>query len=151
MKLWHDDARPAPYGWEWARTNDTAKALLMSGKVVEISLDHDLGYKGPPPGLCAVCGGSGLDFNNIDDPQRCGPCDGDGKIGLDVLYVVGEDDETGVDLARWMAAEGILPAKITVHSMNPVGAAEIAATLRDAGASPLVREWRITDYPSDYL
>lgn len=43
MKLWHDDVRPAPQGWTWARTNEEAMSYLRTGDVVECSLDHDLG------------------------------------------------------------------------------------------------------------
>ena len=43
MKVWLDDARPAPEGWVRARTAAEAITLLMSGSVVECSLDHDLG------------------------------------------------------------------------------------------------------------
>lgn len=42
-KLWHDDIRPAPDGWEWCKDNRAAKKLLRTGSVTEISLDHDLG------------------------------------------------------------------------------------------------------------
>lgn len=43
MKLWHDDWRPAPDdGWEVARTNEEAIALLRSGEFSEASLDFQL-------------------------------------------------------------------------------------------------------------
>ena len=43
MKVWLDDRREAPAGWLHVRTPDEAIALLRSGQVEEISLDHDLG------------------------------------------------------------------------------------------------------------
>lgn len=50
MKLWLDDVRQAPSGYEWVRSVDEAKALceemLASGKVLDmeiIDLDHDAG------------------------------------------------------------------------------------------------------------
>lgn len=43
MKLWHDDVRPCPPGWVWAKTNAEAMGYLSSGEVEEISMDHDLG------------------------------------------------------------------------------------------------------------
>ena len=43
MRVWLDDLRPAPEGWEWARTVDEAIALLCTNEVLEASLDHDLG------------------------------------------------------------------------------------------------------------
>lgn len=46
MKLWLDDIRdPWRYGcvgWEWARDADEAIDCLETGRVTEISLDHDL-------------------------------------------------------------------------------------------------------------
>jgi len=43
MKLWLDDIRPAPPGWEWVKTVKEAQELLLTGTVTEASLDHDLG------------------------------------------------------------------------------------------------------------
>jgi hypothetical protein len=43
MKLWLDDERPAPPGWVWAKTSSEATLHLASGRVEDVSLDHDLG------------------------------------------------------------------------------------------------------------
>jgi ABC-type uncharacterized transport system fused permease/ATPase subunit len=43
MKVWLDDLREAPQGWVHVRSPEEAIALLRSGKVEELSLDHDLG------------------------------------------------------------------------------------------------------------
>jgi hypothetical protein len=43
MKIWLDDVRVAPPGWTWVKTPEEAIALLETGLVLEISLDHDLG------------------------------------------------------------------------------------------------------------
>lgn len=43
MKVYLDDERPAPRGWRRVRWPDEAIALLESGGVTHISLDHDLG------------------------------------------------------------------------------------------------------------
>jgi len=43
MRLWLDDLRPPPPGWEWAKTVEEAILIIESGEVVEASLDHDLG------------------------------------------------------------------------------------------------------------
>lgn len=48
MKLWVDDERPAPEGWIWVKTAQAAMLELLTGKVEEISLDHDLAS--PLPG-----------------------------------------------------------------------------------------------------
>lgn len=43
MKVWLDDERPAPPGWLAARWPGEVIALLESGQVEVVSLDHDLG------------------------------------------------------------------------------------------------------------
>src|SRR6185503_10312335 len=43
MKVFLDDERPAPAGWIAVRWPHEAIALLETGTVVELSLDHDLG------------------------------------------------------------------------------------------------------------
>ena len=46
MRLWVDDVRPMPKGFNnHAKTYDEALSLLFTGKVKEVSLDHDLGEK----------------------------------------------------------------------------------------------------------
>jgi hypothetical protein len=43
LKVYLDDTRPTPNGWRRVYWPDEAIALLKSGEVEEISLDHDLG------------------------------------------------------------------------------------------------------------
>lgn len=43
MKVYLDDERPAPDGWVRVERAADAIALLESGEVTELSLDHDLG------------------------------------------------------------------------------------------------------------
>ncbi len=43
MRVWLDDLRDAPPGWVRVTTPEEAIALLHTGEVTEISLDHDLG------------------------------------------------------------------------------------------------------------
>lgn len=50
MKLWIDDVRPAPVGYEWVKTVDQAKMVidinerLVGTSVIElIDIDHDAG------------------------------------------------------------------------------------------------------------
>lgn len=45
MKVYLDDIRTCPEGWELARTVKEAIEFLRTGKVIEISLDFDLGYE----------------------------------------------------------------------------------------------------------
>lgn len=43
LKVYLDDERAAPVGWVTARWPEDAIALLETGQVTDISLDHDLG------------------------------------------------------------------------------------------------------------
>lgn len=43
MKVYLDDERPTPEGWVGVRWPGEAIALLQTGGVEELSLDHDLG------------------------------------------------------------------------------------------------------------
>jgi hypothetical protein len=43
VKVYLDDERQAPEGWRQVRWPDEAIALLESGQVSDLSLDHDLG------------------------------------------------------------------------------------------------------------
>lgn len=43
MKVYLDDMREAPEGWIAVRWPEDAIQLLETGKVTELSLDHDLG------------------------------------------------------------------------------------------------------------
>ena len=43
MKVYLDDERETPLGWERVYWPDEAIALLKTGEVTHISLDHDLG------------------------------------------------------------------------------------------------------------
>lgn len=151
IRLWHDDVRPPPRGWVWVRTNDDARAILQTGRVIEASLDHDLGYDGPPPGECAECGGTGIEpgydrkkrnsprisRSKFEDPP-CVACDGDGFIGGDVLYIAGTAEDDGYELVRWMVEEGYVPPKVTIHSWNPAGARNMQLALEAAGHHPAV-------------
>jgi len=43
MRVFLDDVRPTPEGWERCYTPEEVIDLLRSGRVTRISLDHDLG------------------------------------------------------------------------------------------------------------
>lgn len=103
MKLWHDDVRRAPRGWEWVRTNEDAKRLLATGTVEAISLDHDLGLEDLDP----------------DTPGA--------------VMFMGQGEETGLDLVRWMLDNDHVPRILDIHSMNVVCGLRMAQTFADAG------------------
>lgn len=112
LRLWHDDIRPAPEGWTWARTNAQAQEIIATGNVVEISLDHDLG----------------LDYfteEQIDaDPE--------------LLFGKGQSEQTGYDLVVWMIDNECVPPMVTIHSWNPAGAERMRWQLRNFGHHVLV-------------
>lgn len=43
VRLWLDDTRPTPEGWVGVSTVEEAIEVLETGRVVEASLDYDLG------------------------------------------------------------------------------------------------------------
>lgn len=113
VKLWHDDIRRPPDDtWLWARTNQEAKTIFMQHRVIEVSMDHDLGLHEYDP----------------DVP------DADLQRGWDT-----END--GVKLVDWMVCHQYLPPRITIHSWNPDGARRMADRLRDAGCRPVVKPY----------
>lgn len=115
VKLWHDDVRPAPEGWVWARTNQEAIKILMDEEVTHISLDHDLGNHDCEPGTCDVAPGSGM-------PQK--------------------GEETGFHLVEWMIATNHIPGWIRVHAWNPSGGDRMYQYLKDVGANVTRQSYR---------
>ena len=107
MKLYVDDIRPAPEGWQQARTvTDAIRFLAMFGEqVTDISLDHDISY--------AV---------EVAGTQRPFPSP---ENFTAVAYFI---------ISHWLSIDAKLP-KITVHSANPVGAGEIQKILAERGVN----------------
>lgn len=102
--LWHDDIRKPPDSdWDWARTNDEAKKLLLSKKYDAASLDHDLGL-------------------HDEDPNR-----------PDAYRVYSKNRrlrDNGEQLAKWMAENPeVIPSLVRIHSYNPVGARRMGKIL----------------------
>lgn len=117
VKLWHDDVRPAPAGWLWARTNAEAKRILREHSIEVISLDHDLGYH---------------DVVLPEDPNEL----------AEVLLLKGDSEETGADLVKWMVETRHIPRDVRVHSWNPAGARRMAQLLHDAGHSVRIEPFK---------
>lgn len=108
MKLWHDDTRPAPDGWVWARTNREARRYLRTGEVTEISLDHDLGlHKLKLP----------------EDPDDL----------IDMLQKRGQSKKNGLDLVKWMCKHHLVPETVIIHSWSDEGARNMADYLTERG------------------
>jgi hypothetical protein len=75
--------------------------ILSTGEVTEASLDHDLGL-------------------DTEDPEA-----------VNAYMRRGGALETGVHLVEWMISNGHVPARITLHSWNPVGAKAMYMLLFD--------------------
>lgn len=108
--VWLDDVRPPEKeGWVWVKTADAAIELLETGDVTALDLDHDLAFE-------HYAGVS--DANEIlvpaDKPKE--------KTGLDVCLWLRQRIETDPTFK--------LPA-VRLHSMNPVGRANMAAVMED--------------------
>jgi hypothetical protein len=102
MRLWLDDIRPAPDGWEHAKTLAEACALVIAARArgvewTDASLDHDLGF-------CDECA--------LKCAHFC-PHFGTGTVFVD-----------------WMAQQQSWPTnKPTLHTMNPVGRKRMQQTI----------------------
>ncbi len=105
IRLYLDDVRSPPDDtWTVVRTAEEARALLDDPLVTveHASLDHDLGE-------CSAC----EQVRGFQDPQNT--C---------------QHRMTGYDLVKWMAEHDVWPVnKPTVHSFNPVGRANMRATI----------------------
>lgn len=119
IKIWHDDIRKAPDGWLWARTNESAKNLLvkLQGQVSEISLDHDLGLEELDPDAYVMLNGE----------------------EAHVSFLAGQSEITGYDLVNWMCVMQLVPPKVTIHSWNPAGAQKMALKLNDCGYDCIIK------------
>jgi hypothetical protein len=59
LRVWLDDHRPAPPGWVCAETPEQVIALLRTGAVTRVSLDHDLRLESGRNGRVVLARGSG--------------------------------------------------------------------------------------------
>lgn len=119
MKLWLDDERPAPIGWEWAKTYEGAVKILAGGQVQICSLDHDLGEE---------------HYTSLQDPHGY-----EEKVLQQVC-------PTGYHVALYMVEHGISPLTLNVHSMNPVGAVAMQQLLQRARPDDFSPVTRLAPY-----
>ena len=103
MKMWVDDVRPAPVGYEWFKSVDAAKKWIKTFEY-RAALLAAKGYPGRVPTI---------DLIDIDhDAGEFASCGGDYIRLLDWL------EETGRNYP------------IHIHSMNPVGIANMRAIIK---------------------
>lgn len=92
MKLWLDDSRKPPWGYDkWAKTAAEAIEILEGGEVDHVSLDHDL-----------IEAHYAVAFASVQS-DRAG---------------YSQADDTGFAVLRWMALTGKWVASIAIHTAN---------------------------------
>lgn len=113
--MWLDDVRKpwehGHIGWTWVKTADEAIAALRTGRVTEASLDHDLGLPS-----CRACRAA---------------CLGPEEYGKVLELGCQHGEKTGYDVVCWLEQhpEFYPPQGVSVHSMNPAGAARMIQVL----------------------
>jgi hypothetical protein len=121
LKMFLDDVRPCPAGWHPVRSVQEAKTFVKqnAGKIVAMSLDHDLGIC-----YCTPCL-----FQSGEEPCQ----DVNGAIVCD-CECRHENAPSGYDFLVWIAETGNWPTfPPTVHSANPVGAQNMRNFISDWG------------------
>lgn len=139
MKLWFDDIRRPPDDtWFWARTIEDAKLIVNSHDIQEASLDHDLGLheydpdeqdadlrRVPAQFKCYHCPALTWEKGLNTPPDQCSGC------GADSGALSKVEVPDGVEFAKWLVETNQVPQTITIHTMNPVGAINIAKVLEN--------------------
>lgn len=99
MKLYVDDLRQCPEGWQLARTVTEAIRILDTQRVTHVSLDHDISH--------------GVEVNGL---TRLYPC---GETFEPVARFIG----------MMVEASGEIGPQVTLHTANPVGAEKMRSIL----------------------
>lgn len=112
-KVYLDDCRKPPFGWELVKTADVCIAALERLDVTELSLDHDLAEEHYDDSMLRPEGGGFDSYNELR---------------------TGFKEKTGLDVVKWMI-EHLPPAKwpekITIHTMNPAGRMHMQSLLEN--------------------
>jgi hypothetical protein len=122
MKVYLDDTRKAPFGWELVKTADEAVEKLKTGKVEAIALDHDLAEEHYDPENWAFLDAYGY-TEHMDRSKY--------------------KEKTGYHVVQWMVANNTFPPEIVVHTLNPVGRQDMVRALETHAPS----ETKITVRP----
>ena len=110
MKLWLDDVRPAPEGYVWYKSVNEAKNAIVDANANFVqSCKSGL----PNEGLL-------IDFISLDHDAGQYASDGGDYIRL-------------LDWIEWLYQGKIPHIKFHIHSMNPVGAANMRAIIQRNG------------------
>jgi len=120
MKLFIDDIRPAPEGWQQARTVTDAIRFLSQFEVSEISLDHDISM-----------------LVEVDGTHRPFPSK---ETFMAVAYYICAkywvEKKMGDGLIHTHLCEH--PPKIIIHSANPVGAENMRKLFEEHGITAII-------------
>lgn len=113
MKLYIDDIRPGPEGWQQARNiTDAIKTIARFGhEITEISLDHDIS-------LAVSISGEYRPFPSDETFQA-------------VAYYI-------LAFYNGLAQTTIKP-QITIHTANPVGGKELDLLLKEGGFKTTIK------------
>lgn len=103
MKIWIDDVRPAPPGYVWVKSVNEAKRKIYSSKATAVYMDGR---------------SNGYKIELIDIDHDAGEYASDGG---DYIKLLGWLEETGRSYP------------IHIHSMNPVGVANMRTIIQKNG------------------
>lgn len=131
MYLYLDDVRPAPNGWDLARSVEEAWAWVDIHSAIEyvVSLDFDLGMTS---GVCPTCNNRGFGYiHDRTHPEYCKDCtheivtnDLSAPTGIEFLFRVSDSHRAYPEFMY-------LPEKIYLHTANPIGRSAMQWTIRD--------------------
>ena len=120
MKLWIDDVRPAPDGYVWCKSVNEAKILILRKENSQIMYEDEAAYSLPDTQEY---------FRLIRLRDKC-------IIELlDIDHDAGDFAHDGGDyikLLDWLEETG-RNYPIRIHSMNPVGVANMRAIIEKNG------------------
>jgi len=116
MKLYVDDLRRCPDGWQLARHNTEAIRCLATGYVEEVSIDHDI----------------------------CVPFSGELSPSVTRRLEIGK--ETFEPVVYYIVAMDVdsRPKKVTIHSANIPASLQMLALLKEAGIEATYKEGSYT-------
>ena len=106
MKLWIDDVRPAPEGYQWCRSVKEAKKMIVPAYIAYIGIFH-INPNAPLP------------FELLDLDHDSGDYYKDGGDFIEIL--------------KWFEKTQTPCPPIRLHSMNPVGVQNMRAIIERNG------------------
>ena len=123
MKLWIDDVRPAPDGYDWAKSVDEAKEIILEAEDVVDSINHmeTTLYNLPTWNNCMLRKRYTIELIDIDHDAG-----NYAEYGGDYIKLLDWLEETGRNYP------------IRIHSMNPVGRENMRAIIRKNGWTEVI-------------